>query len=152
MEAESHVGTSSTPHELTIERTFDAPRALVFKMWTQPEHVMRWWGPRTHSCPSCTMDVRVGGAIRLCMRSSEGNDLWVNGVFREVVEPERLVFSATNEVDKAETVITVTFADVAGKTHLTMHQTFARADIGKGAKEGWNSSFDRLVEYLSEAA
>jgi len=152
MEAESHVTTPAAPRELTITRTFDAPRALVFKMWTEPEHMARWWGPRGFTTHSIEIDVRVGGAIRLCMRSSDGQDLWVNGVFREVVAPERLVFTAANEVDNAETVITVSFAEVEGKTLLTMHQTFPRLDIGRGAKEGWNSSFDRLVDHLAEVA
>jgi len=150
MEAESSASTSADPRELVITRLFDAPRELVFQMWTEPEHMMRWWGPRTYTCPNCTMDVRPGGAIRLCMRSSDGQDLWVNGVFREVVAPERLVFTATNEVDRAETVISVTFEDQGGKTFLTMHQTLSRSDIGRGAKEGWNGSFDRLAEYLHE--
>ena len=112
---------------------------------------MQWWGPRGYTTPICEMDARAGGALRLCMRSSDGNDLWVRGVFRDVIEPERLVFTATNEVDHVETVITVTFVDQAGGTLLTMHQTFAKAEVSRGAKEGWTSSLDRLAEYLTTA-
>ena len=148
MGASSSLAASSNPRELVITRVFDAPRGLVFKMWTQPEHLMQWWGPRGYTTPTCEMDVRPGGALRLCMRPSDGNDLWVSGEFREVVEPERLVFTATNEVDHVETVITVTFADQGGRTLLTMHQTFVKAEISRGAKEGWTSSLDRLAEYL----
>jgi len=140
---------TSLTRELVITRVFDAPRSLVFKAWTQPEHMMRWWGPRSYTTPACEMDVRPGGALRLCMRSSGGSDTWVRGFFREVVEPERLVFTAIDNADPAsETVITITFEDLRGKTRLTMHQTFAKAEISHGAREGWNSSFDRLAEYL----
>src|ERR1700733_4432631 len=122
MSATGSMATASAAQELTVTRVFDAPRALVFKMWTQPKHLMQWWGPRGYTTPACEMDVRPDGALRLCMRSSsDGHDLWVTGVFREVVEPERLVFTATNDIDHVETVISVTFADQAGKTLLTMH-------------------------------
>jgi uncharacterized protein YndB with AHSA1/START domain len=141
---------SSLTRELVITRVFDAPRSLVFKAWTQPEHMMRWWGPKGYTTPTCEMDVRAGGALQLCMRSSEGTDIWVRGVFREVVEPERLVFTAIDNGEiGSETVIAVTFEDLDGKTRLTMHQTFIKAETSRGAKEGWNSSLDRLEEFLS---
>jgi uncharacterized protein YndB with AHSA1/START domain len=149
METSSNLATSTASNELVITRLFEAPRSVVFKAWTQPEHMMRWWGPKSYTTPSCEMDVRPGGALRLCMRSSEGKDLWVGGVFREVVEPERLVFTATDEEDPgAETVISVTLEDRQGKTLLTMHQTFARRETARGAKEGWTSSLERLTELL----
>ena len=149
MGAAGNIAKESLPRELTITRLFDAPRSLVFKAWTTPEHMMRWWGPRSYTTPSCEMDVRPGGALRLCMRSSDGVDLWVHGVFREIVEPERLVFTAVNDADlEAETVITVTFEDRSGKTFLTMRQTFAKPEVSRGAREGWTSSFERLAEYL----
>lgn len=150
--AKAQSGNNEPPQtELTITRVFDAPRALVFKAWTQPEHMMQWWGPKGYTTPTCEMDVRVGGALRLCMRSSEGNDTWVRGTFREVVAPERLVFTAIDNANvSSETVITVRFEDLNGKTRLTMHQTFGQREIARGAKEGWNTSFDRLAEYLTK--
>ncbi|HVN29213.1 MAG TPA: SRPBCC domain-containing protein [Candidatus Binataceae bacterium] len=142
--------TSESAPELVVTRVFDAPRRLVFEAWTKPEHMMRWWGPKSYSTPACEMDVRPGGAIRLCMRSSDGVDLWVRGTYREVVPPERLVFTACNEADPdAETVITVTFVEQAGGTLLTMRQSFAKPEVSRGAKEGWNGSFDRLGDYLN---
>ena len=136
-------------NELVITRTFDAPRRLVFEAWTKPEHLARWWGPRGYDTPTCEADVRPGGALRLCMRSTDGVELWVRGVYREVVAPARLVFTACNEADPAaETVIEVTFAEHQGKTLVTMRQTFAKPEVSTGARQGWNSSFDRLAEYL----
>lgn len=152
MEERSSTVNESQSRELTISRIFDAPRKLVFKAWTQPEHLTRWWGPRGYTTPTCEMEVRVGGALRLCMRPAEGNVFWMRGSFREVIEPERLVFTAIdNDKPATETLIVVTFEDLDGKTRLTMRQTFADAETSRGAKEGWNSSFDRLVEYLTAA-
>ena len=151
MSASSNVAMESAKTELVITRDFDAPRGLVFKAWTRPEHMVHWWGPRGYTTPTCEMDVRPGGALRMCMRSTEGQDLWVHGEFREVVEPERLVFTATNEVDHVETVIAVTFADQGGRTLLTMHQTFSKPEVSRGAREGWTSSLDRLAEFLASA-
>ena len=138
---------------LILTRLFDAPRDLVFKVWTRPEHLIRWWGPKDFTLPFCTMDFRPGGAYRFCMRSPEGVDHWVWGVYREIVEPERLVF--TWERDDLEgvryrsnTLVEVTFAEHEGKTRLTLHhslfQTVPDRDEHQG---GWNECLDRLVSY-----
>ena len=111
---------------LIITRSFDAPRALVWKAWTDPKHFLNWWGPRDHPAVDVEMDVRVGGRWRHCLRSTAtGADLWHGGVFREVTKPERLVFTFTWEEEGergVETVVTVTFAERDGKTLMTLHQ------------------------------
>src|ERR1700736_5498843 len=125
MSASSNMAIESAKTELVITRDFDAPRGLVFKAWTRPEHMVHWWGPKGYTTPTCEMDVRPGGALRLCMRSPEGTDFWVRGVYREVVEPERIVFTGASEAEPgSETVMTITFAEHAGGTRLTMHQSF----------------------------
>src|SRR3990172_11935266 len=73
--------TSSTQRELVIERIFDAPRELVWRAWTDPERVMRWWGPKGFTAPACQVDIRVGGTYLWCMRSPEGQHLWSTGVY-----------------------------------------------------------------------
>jgi uncharacterized protein YndB with AHSA1/START domain len=152
MSASSNIATESAKHELVITRDFDAPRSLVFKAWTQPEHMVHWWGPKGYTTPTCEMDVRPGGALRLCMRSPEGTDFWVRGVYREVVEPERIVFTGASEAEPgSETVMTITFAEHAGGTRLTVHQSFTKVEFARGAKEGWTSSLERLAEYLAAA-
>src|SRR5215510_8030406 len=83
----------STQHELVITRTFDAPRALVFRAWTQPEHMVRWMGPFDYTCLGAKMDLRIGGAYRVGIRSPQGKESWMRGNYREIVAPERLVFS-----------------------------------------------------------
>ena len=78
------------------------PRAsLVFKVWTQPEHVVRWIGPNGFTSPSCQMEVRPGGAYRTLIRSPEGKDHWMRGVYREIVEPERLVSPSPGRTRRA---------------------------------------------------
>src|ERR1700730_2331838 len=79
--------------ELVITRIFDAPRELVLKAWSNPDRAISWAGPQGFTTAHCEMDVRRGGAYRVCMRSPEGTEHWQRGVCREVVEPERLVFS-----------------------------------------------------------
>ena len=79
---------------LVITRVFDAPRELVFKLWTDPDHAVNWWGPRDYPAADVHMDVRPGGAWRGCLRSPEtGKELWHGGVFREVVPPSRPNYS-----------------------------------------------------------
>ncbi|MFL5266209.1 MAG: SRPBCC domain-containing protein, partial [Stellaceae bacterium] len=116
----------SADHELVITRIFDAPRSLVFKAWTEPDRAARWWGPQGFTTLHCTMDVRAGGAFRICMRSPDGAEYWKQGVYREVAEPERLVFTFAWEDAEGkpghETVVTVTFAEHGAKTRLTLHQ------------------------------
>ena len=139
--------------ELTITRTFDAPRALVFKAWTDPSHATRWWGPRDYPATHLEMDVRPGGAWRGCLRSNEtGKELWQRGVFREVFAPERIVFTFAWDAEGErglETLVTVTFAEQDGKTRMTFHQApFQSIAERDGHRGGWTSSFDRLDEHV----
>src|SRR5439155_22849577 len=100
---------------------------LVFKAWTDPQHLARWWGPKGYTAPQCEMDFRPGGAYRILMRAAEGREVWWQGVCREIVEPERLVLTCTiHEANgglvSSETVMTVTCEDEGGKTRLTLNQ------------------------------
>lgn len=140
---------------LVITRTFDAPRELVFKAWTDPRHAMNWWGPRDYPATQMKMDVRPGGAWRNCLTSTEdGKELWQGGVFREVAPPERLVFTfAWEEAGERglETLVTITFADVGGKTRMTFRQAPFRSVAERdGHRGGWNSSFGRLDEHIAK--
>ncbi len=83
---------SSVERGIVITRVFDAPRGRVFNAWTDPEHFERWWGPNGFTTPVCKVDARAGGILHYCMRSPEGRDFWGKGVYREVVEPERIVY------------------------------------------------------------
>jgi len=88
------MATKEKEHELVPTRVFDAPRELVWKVWTDPKHVARWWGPHGFTNPVCELDVRPGGAIRIHMRGPDGTVYPMTGVYLEVVEPERIVFTS----------------------------------------------------------
>jgi uncharacterized protein YndB with AHSA1/START domain len=156
MVARTGAATTSAALELVITRVFDAPPRLVFKAWTEPERLVRWWGPRGFTTPSCKVDVRPGGAFRLCMRSPEGTDHWLRGVYREVVEPERLVCTWAWEDAEGtpghETLLTVSFAEQGARTKLTLHQAVFESVTARDAhQEGWTSGLDRLAEFLAKA-
>ena len=106
--------------EVVITRIFDAPREFVFKAWTDPKHMARWWGPMGFTNPICELDARVGGAWRIVMRSPAGIEYPCGGVYREIVEPERLVFTNIATDNEGNPVLdgltTVIFAEHGGKT------------------------------------
>jgi uncharacterized protein YndB with AHSA1/START domain len=164
----SSAATIDEARELVLTRVFDAPRALVFKAWTEPEHLMRWWGPKGFTTPFCKVDLRPGGNFHYCMRSPEGQDIWGIGVYREVVEPERIVYTDTfadaegNPVTPAhygmsashpqETLVTVTFTEHEGRTTLTLRHSIPQSvEERKGTEQGWTDMLDRLAEELAEA-
>jgi uncharacterized protein YndB with AHSA1/START domain len=145
------MAAEASDKELIVTRVFDAPRALVFEAWTTREHLAHWWGPKGYTLPFCELDFRPGGKFRLCMRSPEGGDFWVRGVFREIVVPDRIVWIASRE-DKPgwERLMTTTFEDEGGKTRLTVRQgpfkTVAERD---GAVIGWSESLERLAIHVA---
>jgi uncharacterized protein YndB with AHSA1/START domain len=142
-----------TPQDLTLVRTFDAPRDLVFKAWTDPLHLARWWGPSGFTTTLKKWEPKPGGGILLDMNAPYGAIYPMGGSFVEVAPPETLVFksAALDDAGKAifEILNTVLFADEGGKTRLTV-QTRVLSKRGeadqylKGQKEGWSQSLDRL--------
>ncbi|HXN71847.1 MAG TPA: SRPBCC domain-containing protein [Candidatus Acidoferrales bacterium] len=144
--------------EVVITRVFDAPRELVFKAWTDPRIMKEWYGPKMFTNSVCELDVRVGGAWRIVMRGPDGAEYPGRGVYREIVKPERLVFTS-DATDKDGNVIlaglaTVTFAEEGGKTKLTLRvRATAMVDYAvaylAGMEAGWSQSLDGLAEELA---
>jgi uncharacterized protein YndB with AHSA1/START domain len=143
--------------DLVLTRVVDAPRDLVFKAWTEPGRVARWWGPRGFTNPVCELDARPDGAIRIDMRAPNGTVYPMSGVFNEIVPPERLVFTSAALDARGrplfEILNTVTFADRGGRTALTLEARVVTATPQgaphlAGAETGWNQSLDRLGAYL----
>jgi uncharacterized protein YndB with AHSA1/START domain len=144
----------SREREIVVARILDAPRHLVFQAWTEPDRVACWLGPPGFTVAHCTMDVRPGGAFRLCLRSPAGAEYWRQGVYREVVAPERLVytFAWADAMGKPhyETVVTVTFAEHGDKTELTLHQSVFKSVAARDEHQGdWSKELQRLAEYLA---
>ena len=158
MAERNDISAKQAERTVVITRIFDAPRALVFKAWTDPVHVAKWWGPKGFTNPVCEMDVRPGGALRIVMRAPDGAEYPMTGIFREIVPSERLVFTnlAIDQQGKVllEGLTTVTFVDHAGrKTKLTVEsRAVARVDYAtrmlEGMEEGWTQSIDRLGEHV----
>ncbi len=142
---------------LILSRVFAAPRELVFRAWSEPAQLARWWGPHGFTLPVCTQDFRIGGAYRFCMRAPDGGDHWVWGVYREIVVPERLVFTWEREDEeplRAQlcTVVTVIFAAQGRQTHLTLHHgTFQTAADRDDHAGGWSQTLERLARHIDTA-
>jgi uncharacterized protein YndB with AHSA1/START domain len=151
---------------IVVTRRFDAPRALVFRAWTEPQQLMRWWAPQGCSTPHCTVDLRVGGLFHYCMRLSDGRDIWGRGLYREIVVPSRLVYvDAFADADgnpvppahygmsaghPAESLVTVTFEEEGGGTRVTVrHSIPATVEERGGAEQGWNEMLERLAVELA---
>jgi len=159
----SSAAQSAKP-ELVITRIFDAPRELVWQAWTDPKQLVKWWGPKNFTAPAAKIDLRVGGKYLNCMRSPEGQDYWTTGIYREVVPPERLVYTDSfadadgnvvpgshyglGEDFPLEMLVTVTFEDVAGKTKMTLKHVGLPESMSDMTRTGWNESFDKLAESL----
>jgi uncharacterized protein YndB with AHSA1/START domain len=145
--------TATAPLELVVSRLIDASPALVFKAWTQQEHAARWWGPAGFTIVSCRLDAMPGGTYRVAMRSPDGIVRTKRGTYREVVAPERLVFTyAWEDTDGNpghEMLITVTFEPQGDQTVLTLRQTgFADAGERDSHRGGWTSCFERFAEHM----
>jgi uncharacterized protein YndB with AHSA1/START domain len=146
---------------VTLTRLYDAPRELVWRAWTDPQHLAQWFGPRSFTASVPELDVRVGGALRIVMHGPDGNDYPMKGVFRAFEPPERLVFSNIaidndgNHLLEGET--TVILQDEGGKTRLTLH-TYAKGLVPlapqmlAGMAAGWSQSFDKLEEQMAKRA
>jgi uncharacterized protein YndB with AHSA1/START domain len=147
--------TRPADDELLIRRTFDAPPSLVFAMWSDPEHMKHWMGPANFSCPEAQIDFRVGGAYRAMIKSEEHGENWFGGIYREIDEDKRLVFTFAWENDDPstgiETLVTITFEEHNGKTVQTFHQRpFKDVERRDSHVGGWTEAFDKLDAYTAK--
>ena len=147
--------------DLIITRVFDAPRGLIWKAWTEPERVKKWWGPKVFTAPVIKIDLRVGGKYFYCMRDPDSKDYWSTGVYREIVPMQRIVYTDNFADEKgnrvpasyygmsgdwpSELLVTVTFEDVGGKTRMTLqHAGLPAGQMSDLVRAGWNESFDKF--------
>jgi uncharacterized protein YndB with AHSA1/START domain len=150
--------TTQGDREIVMTRALDAPRRLVFDAFTKPELVKHWLlGPPGWSMPICEIDLRVGGIYRyVWRRDSDGSEMGMGGVYREIVAPERLV--ATEKFDQAwypgEAVGTTVLVEQDGKTTITqtvLYQSREARDavLKSGMERGVAASYDRLAELVA---
>ena len=167
-EAKSPSVLTPAENELVIERVFDAPREKVWRMWTEPENIMKWWGPIGFTAPYARLDLHVGGKYLYCMKGPDGREYWSGGIFREIVPTERIVatdsftdgegnlvpasFYGLSADYPMELMLTVAFEDTGnGKTRLTIrHVGHPPGQDMEGARMGWNTSLDKFAEALAK--
>lgn len=131
-----------------ITRTFEAPRALVWRLWAEPEHRLRWWGPEGFGLKELAMEFRDGGAWRMVMRHVSGYDHHVHGTFHEVREPDRLSFTYINDNDGLETLVVMDFLDLGPKTEMRFRQMPFQTEEARAAHGwGWGYTLDLLADY-----
>ncbi len=153
----SKIKSDSADREISAVRLFDAPRDLVYRVWTEQQHVEKWWGPTGFTTTTSEIDVRPGGVWRFVMHGPDGRDFKNKVVFKEVIPPERLTYLHSGEDDTADIVfdVTVAFAAKGNKTEISMRMVFATQEehdrVAKefGAIEGLNQTMARLKAYLA---
>lgn len=151
------MGARLADDELLITRTFDAPASLLFALWSKSEHMTRWMGPGNYTCLDAQIDFRVGGAYRVLMTSPQYGDDRFGGVYREIEQDRRIVFTFIwdNNSPSAgiEMLVTITFEERDGKTVQTFHQRpFLNAERRDRHVDGWSGSFDKIEIYLAKLA
>ena len=158
--------------EFVLTRLLDAPCEFVFKAWTEPERLARWFGPKGVKATSVKMDLQAGGVYHYGMRGPDGKEMWGKWTFREVARPERLIFVSSFSDEKLgvtrhpmspnwplETLSTILFDDMGGRTLLTIkwaaldpteieRKTFAEGH--DGMRQGWGGTMERLDAYVKE--
>lgn len=146
--------TTPSDREIVMTRQFDAPRDLVFEACSSCEHMSRWWGPRKYEVASCEMDFRPGGAWRIVHRGPDGETYAFRGEFREIVRPERIVWTFEWEgMPGHVSVDTLTLEEHEGKTTLTSTSVFDSVQdrdgmLESGMESGAAETYERLDEYL----
>ena len=150
--------TAPTEREIVLTRVFNAPRRLVFEAWTNPKHVPRWMlGPEGWTMPVCEIDLRPGGAWHFVWRRSDGTEMGMRGVYREIKPPERLVTTESWGGKWPETLNTLLLSEEDGKTTMKQTMLFPSKEARDAAlktemKEGASQGYDRLDDYLRTMA
>lgn len=167
--------SQDTSEEFVISRTFDAPRELVFKTWTECEHLTKWWGPKGYTVAKCDNDFRIGGTFHYGLRAPNGDALYGKWTYLDIVKPQRLVFISSFADENANPVkhpmapdwpmrthSTILFAEDGGKTIVTVtwrpdassteieRKTFI--DGKPSMTGGWGGTFDQFGDYLATLA
>ena len=153
--------------DLVVTRVFDAPVELVWKAWTDPKHVIRWWGPNYFTSPSCQMDFREGGTALVCMRSADGQDFYNTWAYQKIVPLQRIEYlqnladkdgqridpvSVGLRADFPQDVRTViTFKAVGAKTEMTITEYgFPDSHMFELAEMGMHQSLDKMAASFAE--
>ncbi|MBC7773824.1 MAG: SRPBCC domain-containing protein [Phycisphaerae bacterium] len=152
--------TATENKTISIKRTFNFPLNTVWKAWTEPESFKKWWGPKEYTCPSCTIDFKVGGKFLNSMKGADGKEIWATGTYKEIIPLKKIVYTDSfadsdgnivpaayynmpGEWDMA-LLVTLEFEEVNGKTNMKLQHAGLPAEISDDCIKGWQSSFDKL--------
>jgi uncharacterized protein YndB with AHSA1/START domain len=149
---------------VSIKRTINLPPDKVWKAWTDADTFKKWWGPKSFTCPSCTIDLKVGGKYLACMKAPDGKEYWSTGYFREIVPMKKIVYTDSFSDDKGnvipaseldmpgewplELLVTLEFENVDGITRLSLQQTGIPEEAYDDCVKGWQESFDKMESNL----
>ena len=152
--------TAEKHKTITIKRTFNLPLSAVWKAWTEPESMKKWWGPKEYTCPDCSIDFRVGGKFLASMQGADGKKIWSTGTYKEIVPLKKIVNTdsfadSTGNIVPAsyykmsgdwglELLVTTEFEEVDGKTNLSLQHAGLPVELSDECMQGWQSSFDKL--------
>lgn len=149
--------TTSNNSDKVLEmiELFDATPESVFNAWTVKKEFISWYGPEGFSVPFCEMDVRIGGKWRACIRSMDGSEYWMQGIYKEIIKPVKLVFTFEDGSGKSipgeETTVTITFTQKGKKTEMKFIQTnFPNSALRDSHYGGWSSAFVCLKKIVQE--
>jgi uncharacterized protein YndB with AHSA1/START domain len=149
------MNTTKPAFELEFTRVIDAPRARIYKAWTNPEQMTKWFAPKPYQLAVNRIDLRTGGTFDMAMRGPNGEDFPFTGTYREVVPPSKLVWSGEFPGDPKDNMLTVvTFEEEGSKTKLHVRQSFnvmtaAVKHATAGAKQGWTMTLDQMTEFVT---
>ena len=148
--------TTPAERQIVLTRVFDAPRHLVFDALTRPELLERWFGPHGYSLAVCEVDLKVGGKWRFVVRSPDGSDMGMSGVYREISPPDRLVHTEAFDDYPGDSVVTTVLTEQDGRTTLTAtceysSQEVRDAVVASGMEHGAAEAYDRLADLLVTA-
>ncbi len=168
----ANLAASSLDRPFTITRVFKAPRAVIWKLWTECEHLKHWWGPKDFKVTYCKNELRPGGRLHYCLRAPDGSDIWGKFTYREIVVPERLVFINSFSDEQGgttrhpmnvswplELLSTITFVEKDGQTAVTVNWVSFNASeeerrafaAGRGSmQQGWTGTLDQLAAYVAK--
>jgi len=152
-------------NELVIVRLFGAAPELVFKAWSEPENMKKWWGPKTFTAPECKIDFRVGGTYLFCMRGPDGKNYWNAGIYKGIIQNKKIVYTDNFADENGNKVpashygmtgewpdkfnVNVTFEKEGDQTKMTLkHEGIPAGKMTELCIQGWNESFDKLSESL----
>jgi len=148
---------------IIIKRVFDLPPDIVWKAWTEPASLKKWWGPQEYTCPFFEVDLKPGGKYLGCMKDATGREIWGTGTYQEIIPQSKIVYTdsfadSNGNIVKStyygmpempvELMVVVQFEDVAGKTNMTLKHAGLPADMATDCIKGWESSFDKLETNL----